>query len=209
MNCYQCNSELSWGGDHDCEDVDEYAVVTNLSCPKCGSFVLTYHLQDSKMITKEDIDAFKDMQEPPAQVGLHEMPKDWDHPHPTALQMVTAFAERMDQPLNQPWAKDVELEEFRWNLIQEEYNEASEESSNRNDPENMFKECLDMLVVIIGYCATYGWDVDEGFRRVHASNMSKLGLDGKPLKNSSGKVLKGPNYKPAILTDLVETNNEQ
>ena len=81
--------------------------------------------------------------------------------------------------------------------------------SRDNDPENMFKECLDMLVVIIGYCATYGWDVDEGFRRVHASNMSKLGLDGKPLKNSSGKVLKGPNYKPAILTDLVETNNEQ
>jgi hypothetical protein len=39
--------------------------------------------------------------------------------------------------------------------------------------------------------------------------MSKLGLDGKPLKNSSGKVLKGPNYKPANLADLVETKNEQ
>jgi predicted HAD superfamily Cof-like phosphohydrolase len=44
---------------------------------------------------------------------------------------------------------------------------------------------------------------DEAFKRVHASNMSKLGEDGKPLRRADGKILKGPNYKPPVLADLV------
>lgn len=43
----------------------------------------------------------------------------------------------------------------------------------------------------------------EAFRRVHNSNMSKLGPDGKPVKRADGKVMKGPNYKPPKLKDLV------
>jgi predicted HAD superfamily Cof-like phosphohydrolase len=43
----------------------------------------------------------------------------------------------------------------------------------------------------------------EAIRRVHASNLSKLGDDGKPIKRADGKILKGPNYKPPVLTDLV------
>jgi len=39
--------------------------------------------------------------------------------------------------------------------------------------------------------------------RVHVSNMSKLGPDGKPIRREDGKVLKGPNYQPPTLTDLV------
>lgn len=47
-------------------------------------------------------------------------------------------------------------------------------------------------------------DVDyiEAFRRVHQSNMSKLGDDGKPIKRDDGKIMKGPNYKPPKLDDL-------
>jgi len=44
---------------------------------------------------------------------------------------------------------------------------------------------------------------DEAFKRVHESNMSKLGEDGKPLLRADGKILKGPNYKPPVLADLV------
>ena len=47
------------------------------------------------------------------------------------------------------------------------------------------------------------WDLDEAMRRIHRSNMSKLGLDGKPIRRADGKVLKGPNYEPPNLTDLV------
>ena len=42
MNCWHCNTELIWGGDHDLEDNEEYDFVTNLSCPKCGTFVVVY-----------------------------------------------------------------------------------------------------------------------------------------------------------------------
>ena len=148
------------------------------------------------MITQRDIDDFK-------KPVPDRMPR-----ISSILEMVRDFAKKMDQPLDQPWAEDLTLEDFRWGLIQEEYGEAFDESCNRNNPENMLKECLDLLEVTVGYCATYGWDVEEGFRRVHQSNMSKLGLDGKPIKNSEGKVLKGPNYQPANLSDLVRTNNE-
>ena len=42
MNCWHCNTELIWGGDHDIEDDEDHKYVTNLSCPKCGSFVYVY-----------------------------------------------------------------------------------------------------------------------------------------------------------------------
>ena len=44
----------------------------------------------------------------------------------------------------------------------------------------------------------------EAFARVHESNMSKLGADGKPILREDGKVLKGPNYKKPDLTDLIK-----
>ena len=47
-----------------------------------------------------------------------------------------------------------------------------------------------------------GWDLNEAFKRVHESNMSKVDNNGKPIFNASGKVMKGPNYKPPCLKDL-------
>tara|TARA_R100000742_G_C4274014_1_gene93793 strand:+ start:993 stop:1160 length:168 start_codon:yes stop_codon:yes gene_type:complete len=40
MNCWHCKHELIWGGDHDLEEDD--MMVTNLSCPKCESYVEVY-----------------------------------------------------------------------------------------------------------------------------------------------------------------------
>lgn len=45
--------------------------------------------------------------------------------------------------------------------------------------------------------------INEAFIRVHASNMSKLDENGKPIKREDGKVMKGPNYAPPVLADLV------
>lgn len=42
MNCYHCGTELIWGGDDDCDEGDEFSIITNLSCPECESFVLVY-----------------------------------------------------------------------------------------------------------------------------------------------------------------------
>lgn len=48
--------------------------------------------------------------------------------------------------------------------------------------------------------------LQEAFRRVHISNMSKLGEDGRPIRREDGKVLKGPNYLPPDLKDMVDEN---
>ena len=42
MNCWHCNTQLIWGGDHDIEEDEDYVMETNLSCPNCGSFVMVY-----------------------------------------------------------------------------------------------------------------------------------------------------------------------
>lgn len=48
----------------------------------------------------------------------------------------------------------------------------------------------------------------RAFSRVHESNMSKLGADGKPIKRDDGKVMKGPNYEAPDLSDLVQKKKE-
>lgn len=45
--------------------------------------------------------------------------------------------------------------------------------------------------------------IEEAIRRVHASNMSKLDDDGKPILREDGKIMKGPNYRAPDLSDLV------
>ena len=65
------------------------------------------------------------------------------------------------------------------------------------------KELADLVYVCYQYAENLGWDLDEALYRVHLSNMTKLGADGKPIRREDGKVLKGPNYQPPNLTDLV------
>lgn len=56
----------------------------------------------------------------------------------------------------------------------------------------------DLLGDIIVYCASEAqrWDIDiqETLAIIMASNFSKLGADGKPIKDERGKFLKGPGY---------------
>ena len=65
------------------------------------------------------------------------------------------------------------------------------------------KELADLVYVCFQYAENLGWDLDEALDRVHQSNMTKLGEDGNPIRREDGKVLKGPNYQPPPLTDLV------
>ena len=95
------------------------------------------------------------------------------------------------------------------NLISEEYAElneaffeAAKHIQNKRAREECLKELADLVYVAFQFAAAAGWELDEALDRVHASNMSKL-VDGKPLKREDGKVLKGPNYKPPYLSDLV------
>ena len=94
------------------------------------------------------------------------------------------------------------------NLITEEFKEFLEADGMlfRNSPQfaqNCLKELSDLVYVCYQYAANMGWDLDEAMFRVHQSNMSKLDEEGKPIYREDGKVLKGPNYKPPNLEDLV------
>ena len=63
---------------------------------------------------------------------------------------------------------------------------------------------LHLIYCIYSYADAMGWDLDEAYRRVHASNLSKLDDKGKPVRRDDGKVMKGPNYKPPYLEDLTD-----
>ena len=87
-------------------------------------------------------------------------------------------------------------------LIVEEFEEFK--SAVANEPYvNELKELADLVYVCFQYAENMEWDLEEALDRVHKSNMSKLGLDGKPIRRADGKVLKGPNYQPPILNDLI------
>ncbi len=92
-------------------------------------------------------------------------------------------------------------------LIVEEFKEFLEAEGmlfrhGRNVKEECLKELADLVYVCYQYAENMGWFLDEALDRVHQSNMSKLGEDGKPIYREDGKVLKGPNYKPPTLEDL-------
>jgi predicted HAD superfamily Cof-like phosphohydrolase len=120
---------------------------------------------------------------------------------PSLLQQAITFRQVMDQPIN---TSDENVHELQATLINEEYKEwrdAFEDELSVSKVDQL-KELADLVFVCYQYAAARGWNLDVAMRRVFESNMSKL-VDGKPLRRADGKVLKGPNYYPPILDDLV------
>lgn len=122
--------------------------------------------------------------------------------NPSLLQQAITFREVMDQPIN---TCEENVHELQAELINEEYKEWKEAFDEEHDGIQVveqLKELADLVFVCYQYAAARGWNLDVAMRRVFESNMSKL-VDGKPLRRADGKVLKGPNYYPPILDDLV------
>ena len=123
------------------------------------------------------------------------------------LQQAIEFRVAMDQPLN---TLDECIHELQFDLIKEEWEEFSEAFDNEFSDlgslderrVHLLKELSDLVFVCYQFAAARGWDLDTAMRRVFESNMSKL-VDGKPLRRDDGKVLKGPNYQPPVLDDLI------
>ena len=61
MNCWHCNEELIWGGDHDTEDNEDYDMVSNLSFPNCHCHchVEVYHPSERLIKEYEDYEKEK------------------------------------------------------------------------------------------------------------------------------------------------------
>jgi len=90
------------------------------------------------------------------------------------------------------------INKLRIDLIKEELDELQEAMKN-NDLLEVADALTDILYVAYGAGHAFGIDLDKCFDEVQNSNMSKLGENGKPIYNESGKVMKGPKYfKPDL-----------
>ena len=98
-----------------------------------------------------------------------------------------------------------QIVQLRIDLIEEELNELKE-AINNNDIVEVADALTDILYVTYGAGHSFGVDLDKCFDEVQRSNMSKLGEDGKPIYNDSGKVMKGPNYFAPDLKKIIELN---
>lgn len=93
---------------------------------------------------------------------------------------------------------------IRLQLCQEELAELAQGMINRD-----IVECLDALTdmtyVADGTYHTLGLGHYKlaALAEVHASNMTKLGEDGKPIISTAGRVVKGPNYRRPDLRSVL------
>lgn len=168
---------------------------------------------DAPRLTPELIDAsIKGFQPVPTVELVREFHQTFGHPTPTTID-----------------TQDQKTRELRVSLIAEELLElcdglgliltiANTEplngpivtiKQNPNRAEVDMVEVADALAdldyVVAGANVVFGLPAERIINEVHASNMSKLGEDGKPIYREDGKILKGPNYwKPDIVSILAD-----
>ena len=117
---------------------------------------------------------------------------------------VKIFMETFGQIVRtKPQFPDEKTIQLRLNLIKEELSELEEAIKNKNLKE-IADALTDILYVTYGAGYAYGINLDKCFKEVQRANMSKLGIDGKPIYNEKGKVMKGPNYTEPNLKQFVE-----
>ena len=93
---------------------------------------------------------------------------------------------------------DEKITSLRFDLINEELSELRD-AIDKKDIKEVADALTDILYVTYGAGHAFGINLDECFKEVQSSNMSKLGIDGKPIYNEKGKVMKGPKYfKPNL-----------
>ena len=92
---------------------------------------------------------------------------------------------------------------LRISLINEELEELKQAISEKNLTE-VADALTDILYVTYGAGHAFGINLDNCFEEVQKSNMSKLGKDGKPIFNESGKVMKGPDYFKPYLSKFIK-----
>ena len=124
--------------------------------------------------------------------------------HMSNFEDVKTFMETFGQIVRtKPQFPDEKTIQLRLNLIKEELSELEQAIKNKNLKE-IADALTDILYVTYGAGYAYGINLDKCFKEVQRANMSKLGIDGKPIYNEKGKVMKGPNYTEPNLKQFVE-----
>ena len=116
---------------------------------------------------------------------------------------VKTFMETFSQEVKtSPSFSTDKINSLRYDLIKEELEELKEAMENK-DLLEVADALTDILYVAYGAGHAFGIDLDKCFEEVQNSNMSKLGEDGRPIYNESGKVMKGPKYFKPDLTKFI------
>ena len=122
----------------------------------------------------------------------------------TNFEKVGLFMKTFGQEVkSKPAFSSKKINDLRINLISEELEEFKE-AINKNDLKEVVDALTDILYVTYGAGHAFGVNLDECFEEVQKSNMSKLNVDGKPIYNQSGKVMKGPNYFKPDLSKFIK-----
>ena len=122
----------------------------------------------------------------------------------TNFQKVKSFMKTFGQEVkSSPSLSSTQINKLRYNLIKEELEEFKQ-ALDKNDLLEVADALTDILYVTYGAGHAFGIDLDACFKEVQNSNMSKLGLDGRPIYNDQGKVMKGPNYFKPNLSKILK-----
>ena len=122
----------------------------------------------------------------------------------TNFQKVKIFMETFGQEVkNKASFGTDQINQLRYNLIQEELEELKKAIKEKNLLE-VADALTDILYVTYGAGHAFGIDLDKCFNEIQDSNMSKLGGDDKPIYNEMGKVMKGPKYFKPNLSKFIK-----
>jgi len=122
----------------------------------------------------------------------------------TNFQKVKTFMETFGQEVkSKPSFSSEKINNLRYSLIKEELEELKQ-AIEKKDLLEVADALTDILYVTYGAGHSFGINLDACFNEVQNSNMSKLGRDGIPIYNESGKVMKGPNYYKPDLSKFIK-----
>ena len=123
----------------------------------------------------------------------------------TNFEKVELFMKTFGQEVKtSPSLSNKKINDLRLSLIEEELNELKNAIQNNNLVE-VADALTDILYVTYGAGHAFGINLDECFDEVQKSNMSKLDMNGKPIFNNKGKVMKGPNYFIPNFSKLIKS----
>jgi len=112
------------------------------------------------------------------------------------IEMVAEFHYLFDQKdAKNPTVGTIKQGELRYTLQAEENSEYLE-AVRTNDLVGIADALGDQLYILFGTVLKHGLQdkIEDVFKEIQRSNMSKLGADGKPIYREDGKILKGPAY---------------
>ena len=116
------------------------------------------------------------------------------------VEMMKEFHKTFDVPISKE-PKLINDNDFirRLSLISSENGELND-AVRQKDIVEIADALGDLLYVVFGMAVEMGLDIDEIFKQIHKSNMSKANADGTVTKDVGGKIIKSANYKPVDLS---------